>query len=213
MNPEFWRERWQAGQIGFHEGKPNEDLVAFWSTLNLPAGARVLVPLCGKTHDLAWLHAQGHQVVGVELSELACAAFFEEHGRTPERTTSGPYTVWRTPGLEIWQGDVLELPDDGGFDAIWDRAASVALPPDLRRRYAATLARVAKPGAQMLLSVFNYPQAERDGPPFSLPPEEIEALYATHFQITRIPAEHDMTAEIARFGVAWATIDVYRLTR
>src|SRR5687767_6239745 len=106
MHPEFWHERWQTGQIGFHEGKPNDDLVTFWPTLGLESGARVLVPLCGKTHDLAWLRAQGHDVTGVELSELACSAFFAEQGLTPAVETTGPYRSWSVPGLTLLQGDV-----------------------------------------------------------------------------------------------------------
>lgn len=215
MHPDFWHERWQMGQIGFHEGKPNTDLVAGWPGLALAASARVLVPLCGKTHDMAWLRAQGHSVVGVELSAVAAEAFFGEHGLTPDVTTRGPYTVWSVPGLEIWQGDIFNLPADGSFDAIWDRAATVALPPDLRRRYATTLAKALKPGGTMLLCVFDYPQAERAGPPFAVPPEEVDALYAASFHIQRLarPTDADDEKEKARLGVSRTSTDLYRLTR
>jgi thiopurine S-methyltransferase len=215
MHPDFWHERWQMGQIGFHEGKPNADLVAGWPGLGLPPSARVLVPLCGKTHDLIWLREQGHTVVGVELSALAAEAFFGEHGLVPDVTTRGPYTVWAVPGLEIWQGDIFDLPADGAFDAIWDRAATVALPPDLRRRYAATLARAVKPGGAMLLCVFDYPQAERAGPPFAVPPEEVDALYAGAFAISRLAraADADDEKEKLRLGVSRTSTDLYRLTR
>lgn len=215
MHPDFWHERWQMGQIGFHEGKPNAELVANWSSLGLRPGARVLVPLCGKTQDLAWLSAQGHAVVGVELSGMAAEAFFTEQGLTPQVTQRGPYTVWSVEGLEIWQGDIFDLPGDASFDAIWDRAATVALPPDLRRRYAATLATAVPAGAPMLLSVFDYPQSERNGPPFSVPPEEVHALYGSSFQITTLPplADANPVQERTRMGVSRLSTDVYRLTR
>ena len=82
-HPTFWHDRWTTGQLGFHEGRPNAHLTRWWPTLGLAANARVLVPLCGKSKDLAWLLAQGHTVVGVELSPIACAAFFAEQGLEP----------------------------------------------------------------------------------------------------------------------------------
>lgn len=215
MHPEFWHERWQAGQIGFHEGKPNDDLVAVWPGLGLEPTARVLVPLCGKTHDLKWLHARGHQVVGVELSELACAAFFAEHGLVPSVETFGAYRAWSVPGLTVLQGDVFDLPETASFDAVWDRAATVALPEPLRRRYADKLTRVTRPGATVLLSVFDYPQAERAGPPFAVTPEHVDALFGREFHVERLhrAVEPSTEAERDRMKVSRASIDLYRLER
>ena len=42
MHPDFWQQRWAAGQIGFHQSTPTPLLQKHWSTLQLPAGARVL---------------------------------------------------------------------------------------------------------------------------------------------------------------------------
>ena len=84
MKPEYWLERWQEGRIGFHRADANPALLlhhqhVFGQTL------RVLVPLCGKSLDLEWLVVHGHEVVGIELSELAAQAFFAERGFTPSR--------------------------------------------------------------------------------------------------------------------------------
>ncbi|MEO7093569.1 MAG: thiopurine S-methyltransferase, partial [Polyangiales bacterium] len=57
----LWEERWSKQQIGFHEGKPNELLVAHEGRLAPPGKKlRILVPLAGKTADLGWLSARGH---------------------------------------------------------------------------------------------------------------------------------------------------------
>ena len=90
MDAAFWLQRWQEGQIGFHRSDVMPLLEKHWPSLQLPAGSRVLVPLCGKSLDMHWLAAQGHRVLGVELSPLAVTQFFEEAGLTPVRTTS-PY--------------------------------------------------------------------------------------------------------------------------
>lgn len=170
--PAFWHERWTTNQIGFHLPEPNAQLLRWWPTLNLPSGARVLVPLCGKTHDLAWLAGQGHAVVGVELSALACTAFFEEHGLVPAVEARGPFMAWSAGNVTILQGDVFDLPQVApldGFAAVWDRAALIALPPDLRARY---LREIQVPGPHLVVTMV-YDQSRRDGPPFSVPDEVV----------------------------------------
>lgn len=166
---DFWHDRWATRQIGFHEGRPNLHLVRHW-----PAkGGRVLVPLAGKSHDLEWLAAQGHEVTGVELSPVACEAFFAERGWTPEVRPEGRFTRWSHGAITLLQGDIFDL--EGVWDAAWDRAAMVALPPAVRRRYAASMReRVAGP---TVLVTFVYDQARRDGPPFSVPDAEVRALH------------------------------------
>ena len=74
MKPEFWLGRWQTGRTGFHQSEAEPLLLE-----NFPkAGAhgKVFVPLCGKSLDMVWLARQGYEVVGVELSPLACEGFF-----------------------------------------------------------------------------------------------------------------------------------------
>lgn len=173
-HPDFWHQRWQSNQIGFHEGKPNPHLQRFMPAL-APPGSRVLVPLCGKTVDMGWLAEQGYEVVGVELSEIACAAFFAERGLEPLREQVGPYVRWSCGPVTLLQGDIFDL--DDRFDAIWDRAALVALPPALRERYAAKMRACLRPGAAMLILTFVYDQTRRDGPPFSVDDAALQALY------------------------------------
>lgn len=169
--PGFWHQRWEAGQIGFHEGKPNLHLERYAGVLG--EGTQVLVPLCGKAVDLAWLAARGHEVVGVELSPVAGEAFFAERGWTPERRREGPFLARRAGGVTILEGDVFGL--DGEYAAAWDRAALIALPAEVRARYAPNLrARVRGP---ILVVTFVYDQARRDGPPFSVGADEVRALY------------------------------------
>ena len=171
-SPDFWLARWSSDQIlGFHEGQPNRHLRRYWATLGVRG--RVLVPLCGKSHDLGWLAEQGHDVVGVELSPIACAAFFAERGEVPVVTAAGRHTQYRHGRVTLLQGDIFDL--EGDFDALWDRAALIALPAPVRARYAALVrARVRGP---KLIVTFVYDQAKRDGPPFSVPDAELLVLH------------------------------------
>ncbi len=146
MEHGFWQGRWREGRIAFHEGAPNEWLSAHVGTLGIaPEKRRVLVPLCGKTVDLAFLAAHGAEVVGVELVEDAARAFFEEAGLRAARTASGPFVRYEAAGIEIVVGDFFALApaDVGTFDAFYDRAAIVALPPEMRVTYAHTLRALA----------------------------------------------------------------------
>ena len=79
---DFWQTRWDTSQTGFHEAKVNSFLLAHVDSLELQAGSRVLVPLCGKTVDLTFLGERA-TVVGVEFVERAAADYFAERGTTP----------------------------------------------------------------------------------------------------------------------------------
>ncbi len=176
MQPQFWKDRWAEGKIGFHEGKPNHFLAQFRAHL---AGTRVLVPLCGKTEDLAFLAAQGHQVVGIELVEDAVAAFFAEHDVTPAIERRGDLAIYMAGDIRILAGDLFSVQpaDVGTIDSIYDRAALIALPSDLRPRYVAHLRSLVAPATPALLVTLEYPQDLMPGPPFSVPEAEVRALY------------------------------------
>ncbi|MFG1361496.1 thiopurine S-methyltransferase [Xanthobacter pseudotagetidis] len=187
MDADFWHARWTANQIGFHEGKPNVHLEARLARLGLAADGRVFLPLCGKTRDIAWLLARGLRVAGAELSPLAVAQLFEELGVAPEISAAGPLELHRAPGLDVFVGDIFALSADrlGPVDAVYDRAALVALPPSMRPPYAAHLAALAARAPQLLVC-FTYDQTQAEGPPFSVAAEEVEALYGAAYRLERL---------------------------
>lgn len=220
MDPEFWGERWRSGQIGFHQEAVNEHLVEHYAKLTArtppETPSRILVPLCGKSVDLAYLGEEGDDVVGVELVQSAADAFFEEHGFTAHVTRDGPHMRLEDLGIEIVVGDFFELtPGElGTFDGIWDRAALIALPPELRARYAPHLASFAERGARLLLVtlVFDGPPV---GPPHSVSDDEVRALFGPHFSLERL-ADHDVLDESPRIrerGVTFVRERVWLGTR
>lgn len=177
MQPDFWHDRWQSGVIGFHRTQVNPHLLEFWPGIAKPP-AQVLVPLCGKSLDLLWLSRQGYQVLGVELSELAVQAFFSEAGLQPLRRTQGAFECWQAGNIRILCGDFFALTanDVSGCSLIYDRAALIALPQDMRIGYARRLLQVC-PSASMLLEVLDYPQQQMQGPPFSVSVQELAMLF------------------------------------
>jgi thiopurine S-methyltransferase len=178
MDSDFWHSRWDAGQIGFHEGQPNTHLTKHATALG--QGKRVLVPLCGKSEDLTYLATFGHQVVGVELVESAVRAFFEEHGASPVVTKAGPLTRYTLDPITIFAGDFFATSREllGPVDALYDRAAVIALPQAMRADYVKHLRTLMPAGAPGLIITIEYPQDKMSGPPFSVPEAELRAHYA-----------------------------------
>lgn len=184
MEHDFWHKRWEKNQIGFHEGAPNALLVAHFAKLAIPAGGRVFVPLCGKSHDMLWLRAQGYRVVGAELNRSAIEQFFAENGLAPAITTDGLFERFDCDGVTILVGDFFDLDDKtlGPVDAIHDRAALVALPEAMRRRYAAYLPELTGRAPQFLVT-FVYDQSVIDGPPFSVDERWVRNHYEPFYEI------------------------------
>lgn len=178
MDSDFWHSRWNEGQIGFHEGEPNAHLTRHATTLG--TGRRVLVPLCGKTEDLTYLVAYGHEVIGVELVESAVRAFFEEHGATPEVTKQGPFVRYSAQGITLFCGDFFATTREllGPVNALYDRAALIALPEPMRADYVKHLRTLLPAGSPGLIVTVEYEQAKMNGPPFSVPEAELRAHYA-----------------------------------
>jgi thiopurine S-methyltransferase len=175
MDERFWQERWATRQIGFHEGKPN-DLLAQHIAL-LDGRKRVLVPLAGKAVDMMLLASRGMSVVGVELVEAPCREFFDDNALPHRR--EGDRFVSEDGRITIVCGDMLACTREslGTFDAVYDRAALVALDPSMRRAYVDTIARMLEPAARTLLVTFAYDQSKIDGPPWSVSDADVHALY------------------------------------
>jgi thiopurine S-methyltransferase len=195
MDPKFWLKRWADGEIGFHRASVHPMLVAHGAPL---AGRRVLVPLCGKSLDMAHLAALGSEVVGIELSEQAIAAFFSERGLAPQVIEEARCTRWVAGPYTLLQGDYFSLTaaDLGAScSGLYDRAALIALPPALRPAYATQTAQLLAPGAWGLLITLDYPQEAMDGPPFAVPEAEVRALYAGRADVEALVVEDALDAE------------------
>lgn len=188
METEFWHQRWQEGRIGFHQPTPNAQLLEHWQGLGLARGSKVFVPLAGKSTDMIWLLAEGYAVLGVELSRVAVEAFFAENNLECEEDNRGDFAVFRAQNIEFLCGDFFALGPENlaSVDAVYDRAALIALPPAMRAKYAAHMIACLPPGAPMMLVTLEYPQPEMEGPPFSMSDAEVAQIYSAEFDIERV---------------------------
>ena len=207
MEANFWLERWQNNQIGFDQQEVNPFLINHVNKLGLVARQRVFVPLCGKTIDIVWLLQQGYQVVGVELSELAIQQLFQLLGLIPQISTVGAFKLYQAEKIDIYVGDFFELTADllGTVDAIYDRAAFIALPEAMRLDYSRHLTAVSHTAPQLLVSI-EYDQSIVAGPPFSIEEQEIRTHYGASYTISlleRIGIADGLKGKYPAADVAW----------
>jgi len=187
MDPSFWHRRWEKNEIAFHEGKANPLLVKHFHELSLAKARRVFVPLCGKTLDISWLLSNGYRVAGAELSQVAIEQLFLELGVQPEISQVGEVEAWSAKNIDIVVGDIFALSRKilGPVDVVYDRAALVAFPEEMRKRYTAHLTEITGKAPQLLIC-YEYDQRLVEGPPFSVSNEEVKRHYADKYELTLI---------------------------
>jgi thiopurine S-methyltransferase len=217
MDSDFWHARWRDDEIGFHQAGYNPWLLKCWGRLAIPAGEGVFVPLCGKSLDLRWLVDQGYAVQGIELAEVAIEAYFAESAEPFVLDTRGRFQRYTLANTEILCGDFFELTVNhlNAPAAVYDRAALIALPAQLRARYADHLLRIIPDGAQILLITLEYSQELVEGPPFSVSPEEVTIHFEERCSVRRLESQPTdvLPPKFAAGGVDRAVESVYQITK
>ncbi len=176
----LWESRWQENRIGFHLNKVNPYLIRFSDQLMHQNPDKVFVPLCGKTLDLCWLSKNTEKVVGVQIVNKAVKDFFSEnniHYLTKQDKTLQKFS---SKSIDIYQGDFFDLnpKDTASFKAIYDRASIVAIEKLERKKYVEHLISFLDQAGRILLITMEYNQNQMEGPPYSVPADEIESLFA-----------------------------------
>jgi thiopurine S-methyltransferase len=216
MKKDFWLERWEREETGFHQDEFNPYLRQYWQELHLARDSVVFVPLCGKSRDMQWLREQGYMAIGVELSANAVQAFFRENSYTPQYTILEKFDCYEADGIRILCGDFFDLSKDhlANVGAVYDRASLIALPPEMRERYVHHLVSILPPATQILLITVDYPQPEMQGPPFSVSSGEVEALYRERAEV-RLLAQLEVLEQNPRFqqrGLSRLQENIFLLT-
>ena len=165
----------------------NPLLVKYFQQLSLANGSRVFLPLCGKTLDISWLLANGYRVAGAELSKIVIEQLFMELGVKPKISKVGELEHYSAQNIDIFVGDIFHLSSKmlGVVDAVYDRAALVALPAAMRNRYTAHLMEITNKAPQLLIC-YEYDQSLMAGPPFSISNEQVNQHYRESYHLTPI---------------------------
>ena len=217
VDNQHWLDRWQQDRIGFHETGANRHLQYWFPRFALAPGSRVFLPLCGKAIDIHWIAQQGFDVIGIELSQIAIEAFFEENSLDFEYRESDRFGIYRSANITLLQGDFFDLneADLNNCELVYDRAALIALERDDRPRYYAHMLSILPVSCDMLLISLEYDQAEMSGPPFSVPTEEILQRYSNAFSVQMLETSNiiDERPRWRKVGVSELQESVFSLTR
>jgi len=215
MEPEFWHKRWHDNQIGFHQTDINPWLLEYWGKLNLKRGDLVFVPLCGKSEDMTWLVEQGFRVIGVELSEKAIKSYFDKYGKDVTVTNEGAFDVWRSENITIYRGDFFDLETDQleEVKAVFDRAALIALKPEMRKHYVQHYFSMGLKDTQFLVITLEYDQTLKEGPPFSVSDDEVNELFQTgHVRLLQESEVLDENQNFKNTGHSYLIERAYQVT-
>jgi len=187
MDAHFWHQKWEQNDIAFHERDTNPFLIKYFDLLSLSKNNRVFLPLCGKTLAIHWLLSNGYRVVGSELSEIAIKQLFSELAIEPKTKAINEIRCYSADNIDIFVGDIFDLSRGvlGRVDAIYDRAALVALPETMRNRYTAHLMEITDRAPRLLICL-DYDQSLLDGPPFSVTETEVHQYYQDSYDLTAL---------------------------
>ena len=193
MQHEFWHQKWQKNEIGFHLNQPHPLLVKYTGSLNLSPNSRIFIPLCGKSLDIHWLLTQGYHVVGIDLSPIAIQDLISTLRLSFTETRTGNLSHFHHPQIDLFVGDFFELTVEqtGKIDAIYDRAALVALPEEMRSQYVQHLIQIGGEASQLLIS-FEYDQSMMAGPPFSISTQQLQDYYSSEYNIQPLDSQTEL---------------------
>lgn len=186
MDAQFWHQRWEKQQIGFHLDEVNPLLVEFEQRCFKPAP--IFVPLCGKSRDMYYLAQKDYSVTGIELSERALRDFQDESASALEEQQTDGFLQFCGHKLHLYCGDFFRLTpvELGSVHQVYDRAALIALPPQMRPSYVEHLLTIMPRPLSIMLITLSYPQSQMKGPPFSVPDEEVRSLFRSANQIEQL---------------------------
>ena len=153
MPDQDWNEHYASGHMPWDSNEPDPALVATVEAGMIPAG-RALEVGCGTGTNALWLAGHGFDALGVDLSSLAIDRARAKMG---DRAIACRFEV----------RDFLKDPPAGPFDFVFDRGCfHVFDAARTRARFAASVARVLRPGGLWLSLVGSTEGAPRDtGPP------------------------------------------------
>lgn len=191
-NNQYWLDRWQNNDVDFCQESPNEFLVKHFSRLNINSSSVCLVPMCGCSIDMLYFLSKGVKVVGIELSEKAVLSFFSQNNIKYEIIEESDYKCYKGNDIEIYVTDIFNLPKIAknlpDFDIWYDRGAYIALPEDIRARYAKMMLQVCSDNTQILLLVMEHDKKSQT-PPYSVTQAELIKNFSPNIEFELIDSK------------------------
>ena len=158
-----WQSRYDQGKTGWDRGEPNDILLA-WLATGALAPCRVLIPGCGRGHEVIKLAQLGFEVTAVDFAPSAVAHVKEQLERQGLKAT-------------VVHSDIFEIEPSHRFDAIYEQTCLCALSPTNWERYEARLADWLQPQGK-LFALFMQ-SGKTNEPPYSCEIDSMKRLFST----------------------------------
>ena len=156
-----WETRYRTGHTAWQRESANPALLT-WLAQGLLQPCRLLIPGCGRCHEVVTLAQQGFAVTGVDIAPAAIHGvrqLIEDAGVT----------------AQVIQADLLDWDAPDPFDAVYDQTCLCALDPSTRQDYECQLFSWLRPGGQLFVLLMQA--TNPDGPPFPCDLDTMHQLF------------------------------------
>lgn len=181
MDSKFWKEGWEEGRTAFHQVDGNPEFAKYLESLGerIPQ-SKFFFPLCGKTRDMDRVYQLGGEILGVEFSPLAIESYFKESEINFEVQKMEVFELYKAQKHLLFCGDFFKLTNKHLKEVthLFDRASFIALPEELRKRYANHFKNILPTGVSGFMGLLTYDCEDKTmGPPFSISVSEMKELF------------------------------------
>lgn len=163
LDASYWQDRYEQALTGWDRGGPSPAATFFLGWAQREGWRRVLVPGCGRGHEVITLAEAGLEVTAIDFAPSAVDAV---NARLKERNLTAT----------VRAADVLEISFESPFDAVYEQTCLCALPPGSWPTYERQLFRWLKPNG-VLFALFMQTISIK-GPPFRCPLRAMRDLFA-----------------------------------
>lgn len=165
-----WGDCYRQGKTPWEKGQAHPELAGLLEVHHdlVVAADHILVPGCGFGHDARLIdrHSEG-TVTGLDIAPEAI-----EQARI---LTEGPGPQWEVGDLFSWTGS---------YDLVFEHTCFCAIPVERRPDYVESMARLIRPGGNLLGIFFLNPDHEGEvGPPFGVQREELDDFFGDLFEV------------------------------
>lgn len=158
----YWQRRYTEGTTGWDRGQASPGLEWFIERARQQQWRKILIPGCGRGHEVIALAKAGFSVTAVDYADAAIQYLRQVTAKTQL-------------GIELVQADVLAFDATIGFDAVYEQTCLCALHPSQWWLYERKLARWLRPGGTLFAMFMQTTQPQ--GPPFACPLGKMRELF------------------------------------
>jgi methyl halide transferase len=170
LDENFWTSRYREGNIGWDLGSPSPPLYQYLCQIE-NKDLSILIPGGGNAYEVAAAYDLGLRNVHLlDISSVPIDGFLKDH----------PFF----PKSQVHHEDFFL--HDGAYDLILEQTFFCALNPELRKKYAAKMFDLLKPGGKLVGVLFDREFA--GGPPFGGSREEYIGYFKDFFEFEKFEA-------------------------